>query len=74
MILMKKYIDLSLIDNQILVAQDWFIYRERIIISEDLRYQIESFVDTYNNGMVTRMELYNLTLDAIHMEFKSNKN
>ena len=74
MVLMKKYIDLSLIDNQILVAQDWFIYRERIIISEDLRYKIESFVDTYNDGMVTRMELYNLTLDSIHTEFESNKN
>jgi hypothetical protein len=74
MVLMKKYIDLALIDNQILVAQDWVIYRERIIISEDLRYQIEAFVDNYNDGMITKMELYNLTLDVIHIEFKSRKN
>jgi hypothetical protein len=74
MVLMKKYIDLALIDNQILVAQDWVIYRERIIISADLRYQIEAFVDTYTDGMITKIELYNLTLDAIHIEFKSSRN
>jgi len=74
MVIMKKFIDLSLTENQLLVAQDWVIYSERIIISEDLRFQIESYVDTYNDGMITRMELYNLTLDAIHIEFKSRKN
>ena len=74
MVLMKKYIDLFLDENQILVAQDWAIYQNRIIISEDLRYEIESFVETYNDGMITRMELYNLTLGAIHIEFKSSRN
>ena len=74
MILMKKFIDLSLMDNQILVAQDWVIYRERIIISGDLRYQIESFLDNYNDGIISSMEFYNLTLNAINIEFNSRKN
>ena len=74
MILMKKFIDLSLIDNQMIVAKDWIIYRERIIISEDLRYQIESYLDTYNEGMITGMELYSMILEGINMEVNSRKN
>ena len=74
MILMDKFIDLSLIDNQMLVAQDWYIYSNRIIISKDLRSQIEYFVADYHDGIITNIERFNLTLDVIHIEFKSRDN
>ena len=74
MVVMKQYIDLSLIDNQKLVAQDWVIYRERIIINEELRYQIELFYHQYQNGILTNAEFYNNTLILLQQEYKSVKN
>ena len=74
MIVMKQYIDLSLIDNQKLVAQDWIIYRDRIIINEELRFIIEGFYENYNMGILTKTELFHLTLDAIYRVYNSVKN
>lgn len=74
MILMKYFIDLSKTDNQILVAKEWFIYQDLVIIPYELRYKIISFTEEYHSGMITNMELYNLILDAIHQEFLAFRN
>lgn len=74
MVVMKQYIDLSLIDNQKLVAQDWVIYRERIIINEELRYQIEQFFYQYQDGILVKAEFYYNTLILLQLEYKSIKN
>ncbi len=74
MVLIKKHIDLSKTKNQVLVAEDWGKYQYSVIISDELRFRIEGFIDTYNSGMITGRETMNLILDAIHTEFNSHKN
>ena len=74
MVVMKQYIDLSLIDNQKLVAQDWVIYRDCIIINEGLRYQIEQFYHQYQDGILVKAEFYYNTLILLQLEYKSIKN
>lgn len=72
--LIKNYIDLSITQNQILVAEDWIIYRYSIIISDESRYYIEEYLDNYNEGMLTYREFKNLVLDRLYNEFNSIKN
>jgi len=74
MVLIKKHLDLSKTKNQILVAEDWGKYQYFVIISDELRFRIEGFIDNYNLGMLTSKETINLILNAINIEFNSHKN
>lgn len=74
MVLMTSYLDLSITENQILVAQDWFIYQYKVIISEEIRHQIEETTDDYHEGIITHNEMYNSILNRVKLEFKAQKN
>ena len=74
MILMNTCIDLFQTINQFLVAQDWETYQYKIIISEELRFDIESFYEEYQVGIISKTKLTNLILNILQQEFKGQNN
>jgi len=74
MVLMKSYIDLFLVSNQLLVAQDWAIYQYKIIISDELRWDIEEYQEEYFSGDLTKAGFSDLISDLLLQEFNSQNN
>ncbi len=74
MIIMKQYLDLSIKEYQILVAHDWSVYQNLVIVSEDTRYKIAQVNENYRVGNITEEEQFNITLAFLDQEFKAQLN
>ncbi len=74
MIIMKQYLDLSLKEYQTLVAHDWSVYQNLVIVSEDTRYKIAQIDDNFHSGNINKEEQFNLTLSVLSQEFKAQLN
>ena len=74
MIIMKQYLDLSIKEYQILVAHDWSVYQNLVIVSEDTRYKIAQVDENYRVGNITEEEQFNITLAFLDQEFKAQLN
>ncbi|WP_298286869.1 hypothetical protein [uncultured Lutibacter sp.] len=65
-------LDLSIIDNQLLVSKNWSEYKDKIILPEIIRIQIDSILKDYTNYLITNAECSNQICDLIHEHFSKN--
>jgi len=66
-------IDLSIIENQILVSKNWFKYKDKIDIPNDMILEIKSLFKEYDDFMHTNIEVSNRILDLLNRHFTAGK-
>ena len=69
----ENNIDLSIIENQILVSKNWFKYKDKIDIPYDIILEIKSVFKEYDDFMLTNTEVSNRILDLLNGYFTINK-
>lgn len=68
-----EQIDLSIIENQILVSKNWFKYKDKIDIPNDMILEIKSLFKEYDDFMHTNIEVSNRILDLLNRHFTAGK-
>ncbi len=65
--------NLSKIDNQLLVARNWNTYKNKIVIPQELRNKIEIVESNYDQRLLTLVESNNQILDILNSFYSKKK-
>lgn len=69
----NQNLDLSIIDNQILVSKNWSDYKDKVILPEIILIQIHIILKNYDNYQIPNAEVSNQICDLLHLHFSKNK-
>jgi hypothetical protein len=63
--------DLSKTKNQILVADNWHEYKDKIDIPKEMEDLIETYWEEYRKGIHARGHLFNMTIHLFRKHFNN---